>query len=282
MSNLFTGYYYNQDGSLGSYDAYWHAYGFILAWPLLAWIVFSPVPLTWWLIISFVQTFVIIPLIDLALRQRFLLRLDLFLWRLGRDHGRSASRKNAAWSQWNKLNMIGQVILWFAIGLLVLHCIVWAIVSPETGWQWVNKWAMMQGMWKPIVDFALAGALGTGLYFALSGRVWCRFACPLAALMHIFTRFSRFRIAVEQKKCISCNACTTVCHQGIDIMNFANKGKHMEDPECVRCSACVQTCPTGVLQFGRVDKEGNVIALDKLAASPVHMREKGSSTAVEA
>jgi hypothetical protein len=30
-----------------------------------------------------------------------------------------------------------------------------------------------------------------GVYFFLSGRVWCRFLCPLAALMHIYTRFSR-------------------------------------------------------------------------------------------
>jgi ferredoxin len=55
-------------------------------------------------------------------------------------------------------------------------------------------------------------------------------------------------------------------------MNFANKGLPMEDPECVRCSACVQQCPTGVLSFGRYDSKGTII-LDKLAASPVLMRE---------
>jgi thioredoxin reductase/ferredoxin len=271
MQNLFTGYYYNSDGSLGSYDAYWHAYGFILAWPLLAWIVFSPVPLTWWLIISFVQTFVIIPLLIWRYGKGAYCGWICSCGALAETMGDRHREKMPHGPAWNKLNMVGQVILWFAIGLLVLHSIMW-IVSPETGWQWVNTWAM-KGIWKPVVDFALAGALGTGLYFALSGRVWCRFACPLAALMHIFARFSRFRIVVEQKKCISCNACTSVCHQGIDIMNFANKGKHMEDPECVRCSACVQTCPTGVLQFGRVDGEEKVVGVDSLVASPVHMRE---------
>ena len=39
------------------------------------------------------------------------------------------------------------------------------------------------------------------------------------------------------------------------------------------CSACVQSCPTGVLQFGRVDRAGNVIDYDALAASPVLMSE---------
>ena len=92
--------------------------------------------------------------------------------------------------------------------------------------------------------------------------------------MHIYARFSRFRIISNKKKCISCNVCTSVCHQGIDVMNFANKGLPMNDPECVRCSACVQSCPTGVLQFGQVDrKTGEVIKIDSLAASPVIMRE---------
>ena len=116
--------------------------------------------------------------------------------------------------------------------------------------------------------------MGYGAYFWFSGRVWCRFACPLAALMHVYARFSRFRILADKKKCISCNVCTSVCHQGIDIMNFANKGLPMADPECVRCSACVESCPTGVLEFGQVDrKTGEVIKVDGLAASTTRQRE---------
>ena len=110
-----------------------------------------------------------------------------------------------------------------------------------------------------LVDVTLAGILGVGLYVHLSGRVWCRFACPLAALMHVYARFSRFRIFADKKKCISCNVCTSVCHQGIDIMSFANKGIPMEDPQCVRCSACVQGCPTGVLSFGHYDRGGEIV-----------------------
>ena len=124
-----------------------------------------------------------------------------------------------------------------------------------------------------LVDLFLAGVIGYGLYLHFSGRVWCRFFCPLAALMHIYARFSRFRILAEKKKCISCNVCTSVCHQGIDVMNFANKGTPMADPECVRCSACVSSCPTGVLTFGQVNRAGQVIRIDPLPASPVRMKE---------
>ncbi len=99
--------------------------------------------------------------------------------------------------------------------------------------------------------------------------------------MHIYAKFSRFRILAEKKKCISCNVCTSVCHMGIDIMNFANKGLPMKDPECVRCSACVQSCPTGVLEFGQVNpKTEEVIRRDRIPASPVRMGE-GNPTAEE-
>ncbi len=124
------------------------------------------------------------------------------------------------------------------------------------------------------VDLFLAGIVGVACYFWFIGRVWCRFACPLAALMHIYARFSRFRILADKKKCISCNVCTSVCHQGIDVMNFANKGLPMEDPQCVRCSACVQSCPTGVLTFGQIDRRtGKTLRTDALQASPVQMAE---------
>jgi polyferredoxin len=171
--------------------------------------------------------------------------------------------------KWNRLNMTGQVILAVAFLLFALRALSWA----WPGTVFAGLFDLGLGAYYKVVDITLAGIVGVGMYFWFSGRVWCRFACPLAAWMHVVARFSRFRIFPEKSKCISCNVCTSVCHQGIDIMNFANKGLPMEDPQCVRCSACVQECPTGVLTFGRYDGRGGII-LDKLPASPLRWRER--------
>ncbi len=249
---------------------FWRAYGFILAWPLNVYNVFTDSPIPWWLAISFVQTFVVIPLLIYFFGKGAYCGWICSCGALAETLGDTHRHKMPHGPRWNKANMAGQAILAVAFLLLALRIFGWVFPGEA-----VEKgFAFSKEKYKWIVDVFLAGAVGYGMYFWFSGRVWCRFLCPLAALMHIYARFSRFRILADKKKCISCNVCTSVCHQGIDIMSFANKGLPMADPECVRCSACVQSCPTGVLTFGQVDdKDGRVIRVDRLAASPVRVRE---------
>jgi len=252
---------------------YWRAYGFILAWPLMAWNWFTDQPLWGWLAVGFLQTFVIIPLIIRRWGKGAYCGWICSCGALAETMGDKHRQKMPHGPIWNRVNMVGQVFLLFAVALMFLRILGWAGVGWATNLFYLGSKHLPLVSYAWFVDLLWAGILGVGLYFWFSGRVWCRFACPLAALMHIYARFSRFRIFPEKSKCISCNVCTSVCHQGIDIMNFANKGMAMEDPQCVRCSACVQECPTGVLAFGRFGGDGQPI-LDRIAASPVRMREQ--------
>ena len=262
---------------------YWRAFGFVLAWPLFIWNVFTHQPLWWWLGISLVQTCVIIPVMIYFWGKGAYCGWICSCGALAETMGDQHRHKMPHGTGWNRVNLVGQAILAICLLLLVSRVVSWT--WPETG---IGNGLRLfhEGLlygWKPfgiqlnykwVVDLLLAGIIGYGAYFWFSGRVWCRFACPLAALMHVYTRFSRFRILADKKKCISCNVCTSVCHQGIDIMNFANKGMPMADPECVRCSACVESCPTGVLEFGQVDPaSGRELARDRLAGSLVRQRE---------
>jgi len=254
----------------GNGREYWRAYGLVLAWPLNVYNVFTGEPLGWWLAIAFAQTFVLIPVLIYFHGKGAYCGWICSCGALAETLGDTHRNKMPHGPRWNRLNGLGQVILLVAVVMLALRIYGW--VAPGYGWaDRLFDHALHQYKWG--VDVFLAGVVGYGVYFWFSGRVWCRFMCPLAALMHVYARFSRFRILADKKKCISCNVCTSVCHQGIDIMNFANKGLPMADPECVRCSACVQSCPTGVLTFGQVDGAGEVLRTDSLAASPVQMRE---------
>jgi len=250
---------------------YWRAYGFILAWPLDVYNVFTRQPLWAWIGIGFVQTFVLLPLGVWAYGKGFYCGWICSCGGLAETLGDDQRGKMPHGPVWNRANLAGQVLLALAFVLLGVRVLGW-VVPGDDPFSRVFEWVLEPG-WKWGVDVALAGVLGYGAYFWFSGRVWCRFLCPLAALLHVYARFSRFAIVAEKAKCISCNQCTSVCHMGIDVMTPAQRGEPMRDPECVRCSACVHACPTGVLQFASIDRSG-FVSLDTLAASPVRMRER--------
>ncbi|WOO39735.1 NAD(P)-binding domain-containing protein [Rubellicoccus peritrichatus] len=262
-------------------ESYWRAYGFVLAWPLAVFNWFTDQPIWGWLILGSIQTFVIIPWMIRRWGKGAYCGWICSCGALAETMGDAHRHKMPHGPKVNRLNMIGQVFLAFAAFIMIIRVLGWVLPDGnpfDNAFKFLAYGYPLTSSGLPIlnynyfVDLIFAGILGVAFYFHFSGRVWCRFACPLAALMHIYNRFSKFRIFAQKKKCISCNVCTSVCHQGIDIMNFANKGLPMEDPECVRCSACVQSCPTGVLQFGRYDKKDNII-YDTLAASPVQINE---------
>lgn len=262
------------DGGIGEERAYWRAYGFILAWPLMVYNWFTNEPMVGWLVLGFLQTFVLIPALIYKFGKGAYCGWICSCGALAETLGDTHRRKMPHGEGWNKLALLGQFILVVALMLMGMRII---------GWVWPGSWvdanfryAVQSSSlfsYKWIVDVALAGFLGVGLYFHFSGRTWCRFACPLAALMNIYSRFSRFRIFAEKEKCISCNQCTAVCHQGVDVMDFARQGKPMEDPQCVRCSACVQECPTGVLQFGRFGADGKP-QYDSISSSLIQIKQR--------
>ncbi|MFH1570414.1 MAG: NAD(P)-binding domain-containing protein, partial [Gemmatimonadota bacterium] len=245
---------------------YWRSMGLILAWPLFLWNVFTDQPLWAWLAIGAVQTFVAIPALVYFWGKGAYCGWICSCGALAETVGDTQRERMPHGPGWNRANMTGQVILAVTGLLLALRLASWWLPgAPWTkgvymglllgrGADWASlpfPFTFLNYAWS--VDLFLSGIIGVGLYWHFSGRVWCRFACPLAALMHVYARCSRFRILAEKERCISCNLCTAVCHQGIDVMSFANRGRPMADPQCVRCSACVESCPTGVLQFGQVD-----------------------------
>jgi NosR/NirI family transcriptional regulator, nitrous oxide reductase regulator len=224
--------------------SYWRFFGFILAWPLFIYNAASGTPPLFWLILSIIQTFVIIPVIIYKWGKGaycgWICSCGAMAETLGDPYRNRAPHGRAAKTAENA----GQVVLWCAALLTGLSILAWAAGSRAP--------AVALELYGLFVDVVLAGIIGMGAYFFFSGRTWCRFFCPLAALMHIYARFSAYRIRANHKRCISCNICTKVCHMGIDVMNYANKGVPMNDVQCVRCSACIVNCPMQVLTFGSV------------------------------
>jgi len=76
-------------------------------------------------------------------------------------------------------------------------------------------------------------------------RGWCRYFCPIGALLAPFNKISCVHISVEAKECKRCNVCNTVCPMGIDIPSMHR------DPECILCGKCIEACPKSTIKFER-------------------------------
>jgi len=107
-----------------------------------------------------------------------------------------------------------------------------------------------------LIGAAFSGVVGVGFYPLMGSRVWCRFGCPMAAILGLQQKFfSRFRITTNGGQCISCGNCSTYCEMGIDVRSYAQRGQNIVRASCVGCGICAAVCPRGVLKLenGSVD-----------------------------
>jgi len=76
-------------------------------------------------------------------------------------------------------------------------------------------------------------------------RFWCRFLCPLGALLGIFSRFTLLTLVKDEEKCTGCNACTKSCQGAAE----PEPGKDWQSAECLMCFNCFDSCPEDALSF---------------------------------
>lgn len=110
------------------------------------------------------------------------------------------------------------------------------------------------------IGAAFSGVIGVGFYPILGSRVWCRFGCPMAAILGLQQKFfSRFRITTNGSQCISCGNCSTYCEMGIDVRAYAQKGQDIVRASCVGCGICAAVCPRGVLKLENGPEESRKV-----------------------
>ena len=143
-----------------------------------------------------------------------------------------------------------RIVIYTVLGLVILTTAALWIDYSSTGsayGSWAGKYREWYGFY---IGALFAGVAGVGFYPVLGTRVWCRFGCPMAAVLGILQRtFSRFRITTNGGQCISCGNCSTYCEMGIDVRDYAQRGENIVRASCVGCGVCAAVCPRGVLKL---------------------------------
>ena len=161
------------------------------------------------------------------------------------------------------LNFLDPITLLFrTIASGILPGLNWAIEGTESwlyGFQalrpavdWVDGalrgWLLnSQPFYLPSIAILIFFAAVLGLN-AVRSRFWCRYLCPLGALLALISKVSFIRHRVDAEKCISCRKCSTLCPTGAIS---PEKNFNADVSECTVCLSCVDGCPTGAISFGQ-------------------------------
>ncbi len=84
-------------------------------------------------------------------------------------------------------------------------------------------------------------------------RSWCRYFCPVGALLALVASLGLIKIVIGAKKCkkFSCVQCAEACPVGIIDGNLLREGVSPKIPmtECISCFRCIDRCPYGAAKI---------------------------------
>ena len=84
---------------------------------------------------------------------------------------------------------------------------------------------------------------GTLIGMVLIARFWCRYLCPMGAILSLFNRVSFLHLRLAPDRCTGCRTCASSCPMGLD--------PHLEhdNHNCIKCGECVEACHLGALSL---------------------------------
>lgn len=85
-----------------------------------------------------------------------------------------------------------------------------------------------------LIHMATLGLSLVGM--VLVARSWCRYLCPMGAILSLFNRVSLLHLQWRSSSCTGCDSCVAACPMGVDP-----RSEH-DSHNCIKCGECVSAC----------------------------------------
>ena len=79
------------------------------------------------------------------------------------------------------------------------------------------------------------------------GRAWCRWFCPLGAMLGIMTPYAVIGVQRNLSKCLGkkCRECELACPMGVPLLR--EPWEKITDSNCIMCMKCYEACDEGAI-----------------------------------
>jgi polyferredoxin len=88
---------------------------------------------------------------------------------------------------------------------------------------------------------------GPVLLFVFGRKAWCRYLCPIGALLKIFSTVKICGVRLVNNECIGCGKCNRACDMQVDVMGDLNTHGEVHSSACIGCLKCTDACPTDAI-----------------------------------
>lgn len=150
----------------------------------------------------------------------------------------------------------------FGMSALVLgHFVVMPVLAmPVRVWQfdwlfrepWLLGFPFRAGLFT--LDLLLLfTVVGLVLPYFFGPRPYCKMVCETGYLFDLTSRYAFGRVrrneGFERDTCLSCQRCSNICPQGINVFEEVHLFDRVVSSGCVSCMQCVNTCPNETIVY---------------------------------
>lgn len=140
---------------------------------------------------------------------------------------------------------LDRALRWVKYAVLAfIAAAVWALALPvEADWSPWSAFGMLTS-WNPAVMRAALTTVGFALLLVVVlaslfvERFFCRYLCPLGALLAPVSKLRQFRVERRAEGCVGCAACSRACPMNVAV----HAGDAAASGECIGCLRCTGAC----------------------------------------
>lgn len=113
-------------------------------------------------------------------------------------------------------------------------------------------WASLEAVFPPLKEFcpyrvlfgfhletplSISVLVGFVAASVLVERFWCKYLCPMGALLSVFNKIAPIKVTTTRSVCVDCGRCGAACP-----MDIEQRPEKIDNLECIRCLECIDTC----------------------------------------